>query len=76
MKKFKKAIKKTAKNNATTPRKVKTEIESAITAAIKSPDKTPQAESFWKELTKNKRRPSPEEVFAAIIQKIKEKNSS
>lgn len=70
MKKIKKAIKKTAKNNDTTFRNVKTEIEAAITAAIQNPNKTPEAEFFWSDITKNKKRLIPEEIIAAIVEKL------
>lgn len=70
MKKIKKSIKKTAKINNTTRHKIKKEINSAIKAAIETPNKTTESEIFWNNITKNKKRPTPEEVIAAIIEKL------
>lgn len=70
MEKIKKAIKNTAKNNAVSAKEVKKEICYAISNAIGNSKGNPQAESFWKELTKNKKQPTPEELIAAIVEMV------
>ncbi|MBO5106607.1 MAG: hypothetical protein J6C29_06895 [Clostridia bacterium] len=70
MKKFKKALKNTAKNNDTTVKAVKKEISYAISAAMESTELNESGRAFWSELTKSKKRPTPEEVVAALYKKI------
>ena len=70
MKKIKKSIKTTAKNNKIPLTDFKKEISKAIDIALKNPKKSPEAQLFWNELIKNKKQPTPEEVIAAVCEKI------
>lgn len=70
MKKIKKAIKNTAKNNKVTVREAKKEISYAISKALENSKGDLKCESFWREFTKNKRQPTPEEFIAAIVEKV------
>lgn len=70
MEKIKRVIKNTAKNNAVSAKEVKKEICYAISTAIENSKGNAQAEPFWNELTKNQRQPTPEELIAAIIERL------
>ncbi len=70
MKNLKNILKNTAKINNSTLKDVKKEISLAIDLAMKNPLKSPEADAFWKGLTKSKRQPTPEEVIAAVYEKI------
>ena len=72
MKKIKKSIKTTAKNNLISTREAKKEISYAIDKAIEASKGNSKAEAFWNGLMKYNEQPTPEELIAAIIEKLSE----
>jgi len=59
-----------AKNNDTTEKEVKAEISKAINQAIENSKGNPEAEAFWKNISKNGEEPTTDEVVKAIVAKI------
>lgn len=57
-------IKKVAKVNGVSEAEVRKEINIAIDEGMKSTD--PEAMAFWAQLSKNGRRPTPEEVVEKL----------
>ena len=52
----------------------KKEISLAIDIAVNNPEKSTEAQLFWADFIKNKKQPTPEEVIAAVCEKISKKN--
>ena len=46
----------------------------AIDIAVNNPEKSTEAQLFWEDFIKNKKQPTPEEVIAAVCEKISKKN--
>lgn len=62
-------FKKIAMENNTTPEEVRTEIQKAIDAGFDSPD--PQIQEEWKKMNIKGERPTPEEVIAYVVGRLK-----
>lgn len=62
-------FKKIAMENNTTPEDVRTEIQKAIDAGFDSPD--PQIQEEWKKMNIKGERPTPEEVIAYVVGRLK-----
>ena len=71
-----KILNQIAANNSTTENEVKKEISEAISMAMERSKGNPEAESFWKNISKNGEEPTPDEVIKAIAAKIISKQNS
>lgn len=62
-------FKKIAMENHTTPEEVRAEIQKAIDAGFDSPD--PKIQEEWKKMNIGGERPTPEEVIAYVVGRLK-----